>query len=261
MASFIIGAILLIAGVLLAVLVPMRSKNKNIEIKFMQKTSMGELKEILEGNHSAGLEGYRHYVELNGVAGSEKPNMAPFSGQKTAYYDANLYQVYEQAETRTDEKGTRQVVKKNQSLITNQKSSEPIVLKDPREDHKVYIDIRQSGIKLDTLKTLDKFEPANNMEKYNFFKKLNVKSMGTKTLGYRMLENTIPIGQPLYVLGEALLSDSKINILRPTDKKPFIVSTKSKADIVQGYKSGAKAALVLGIIIALAGIMVILFMR
>ena len=225
MLPFIIGGLLIIGGGILGFIVPRKMKSKNIEIKFLKTIPVGELREILTGNAEAGLEGYRHYSELKGKAGSDDPQKTPFSKKEVAYYNANLYQVYEKTETYRDEKGvTRRRVKKSQSLISNQKSSNLITLKDPGSGDKIYIDTGQSGLRLETHKTLNKFEPSSNARRYSFLENLKFSSLGSRTLGFRMVENTIQLGQSLYVLGEALLEGKRINILRPRDsKKPFIV--------------------------------------
>lgn len=262
MASFIIGGILIVVGVFCGMYFPMRIKNKNIEIQFAQTTPISELIAILTENAKAGLEGYRHYVELKGQTEKDTLQKTPFSEKEVAYYNADLYQVFEEMETYTDSTGRHQRLKKSESLMTNQKSTGAIALKDAQSGEKVYIDISQSGLQLDTLKTLDNFEPVNNMQKYSFFGSIRYNPMGSRTLGFRMIENTIPLGQSLYVLGEACLVGSRVNIEKPRDsKKPFIVSVKNEAEIVQSNKTGAKVALVLGILLAVAGILVMIFMR
>ena len=82
MLPFIIGGILIIAGGILGFIVPKKMKNKNIEIKFMKTIPVSELKEILTGNAEAGLEGYRHYTELKGKAGSDSPQKLLFRKKK-----------------------------------------------------------------------------------------------------------------------------------------------------------------------------------
>ncbi|MCJ7665806.1 MAG: E3 ubiquitin ligase family protein [Actinobacteria bacterium] len=263
MLPFIIGGVLIIAGGILGFIVPRKMKNKNIEIKFMKTIPVSELKEILTGNAGAGLEGYRHYCELKGGAGSDNPQKAPFSEKGVAYYNANLYQVYEETETYRDEKGvTRRRVKRSESLISNQKSSNPIIVEDPASGDRVYIDTSLSGLQLTALKTLDKFEPSNNTNKNSFLDNLKFSALGSRTLGFRMVENTIPIGQALYVLGEAILEGGKINIIRPRESnKPFIVSVKSEEDIVKANNKSANIALIFAILIALAGILIMIFMH
>ncbi len=262
MVPFIIGGILIVLGALLAIIVPRKMRDKNIEIKFMQTTPINELKEILSGNAAAGLDGYRHYVELKAIADADRPQKTPFSEKEVAYYSADLYQVLEETETIKTDKGTEQRVNKRESLISNQKSTGSMALRDAQSQDRVYVDTAQSGLRLDTVKALDKFEPSGNMGQYSFFNKLQLKgSTGARTIGYRMVENVIPLGQSLYVLGDALLEGAAVNIIRPQDKKPFVVSTKGKDDIVRANKSGAKAAMVFGILIALGGIMMMIFMR
>jgi len=262
MLPFIIGGILIIGGGALSFFAPRKIRDRNIEIKFMQTTPLEELIAILKDNAAAGLDGYRHYVELKGIADSDNPEKAPFSEKEVAYYNADLFQVYEEKHTYKDDKGTHQQIRKKETLMSSQKSSGPVVLKDSQSGQKAYIDVSQSGLKLDALKTLDKFEPENSAKKYNFFSNFRYSNMGARTLGFRMIEKTIPIGQSLYVLGEAWLEGMKVKIGRPRDeKKPFIVSVRSETDIVQANNNSARIALIIGIVIAIIGVLVMIFMH
>ncbi len=262
MAGIIIGAIMLVLGALLAILVPIKIKNKNIEIRFMKTTPIDELKAILDSNAAAGLEGYRHYVELIGQASPQKTIKAPFSGRDVAYYSADLYQVYEQKETVTDKTGTKQTVKNNESLMTSDKSSEPVIVKEPSSGSEVIIDINQSGIQLDSLQSFNKFEPLANIKNYSYFNNYRYSEMGARTLGFKMVERTIPSGQKVYALGEASIDNGKIVMGRPKDSKlPFILSVRDKNDIVRTNRSGANVALVFGILIAIGGILMMIFVR
>ena len=263
MIQYIIGGILVAAGVLVSLIIPVRLKNKNLEIRFMQTTPIAELKSILSDNAAAGLEGYRHFVELKGFAGSESAQKAPFSAKEVAYFNADSFQVYEETETTRDSDGvSRQHLVRHESLITSQKSSGLITIKDAQSDEKVYINAAQSGLQLDTLRTLDKFEPADSVHQNSFFSSFNFKPLGARTLGFRMVENTIPLGQSLYSLGDAWLEGAKIYLGKPIDeKKPFILSVRSETDIVKSNKTGANVALVCGILLAIAGILIMIFVR
>jgi hypothetical protein len=263
MLPFIIGGLLIIGGAALSFFVPRKIKARNIEIKYMKTTPIRELKELLEDSAKEGLQGYRHYVEIKGNAGSDDPEKTPFSKRDVAYYQSYLYQVYEEEHTYRDDKGRthRQLVRR-EAQMNSQQSSNPITINDRQTGDKVYLDVNQSGLKLETLKTLDRFEPVNNMKKYDYFTGLRYSNMGSRTLGFRMLENTIPLGQSLYLLGEAWLEGMKIKMGKPGEKdKPFIVSVRSEADIIQSNVRNARIALIIGILIALAGILVMVFMR
>jgi hypothetical protein len=223
---------------------------------------MADLKKNLTENEEAGLTGYREYAELKGVAAADTLQKTPYSDREVAYYDAAIYQVFEETETYTDEKGTHQRVNRREDLMASEKSPGCIVLKDEATGEKAYIEPVEHGLQLDTVKSLDKFEPMNMMGQYGFFNSFRYNQRGTRTLGFRMVEKTIPLGQPLYVLGEAYVENSRIKVGKPADKKkPFIVSVKNETDLVHSNKGSAAFALYGGIVLAVAGILVAIFMH
>ncbi len=258
MALIIIGVVLVALGGVLAFVVRTRIQNKNIEIQFMRTTTIPELSSALKENEAQGLENYREYAELKGVASADSPQKTPYSGQDVAYYDADIYQVFEEVETYRDDNGTHQRVNRREDLMSSQKSTGSLVLKDVQTGDKAYIELPGGGMQLDTVKSFDRFEPVNMMNQYGFFSSLTFSQRGSKTLGYRMVEKTIPLDHPLYVLGDAYLQAGRLNIAKPADsKKPYIVSVKSEADLVRSNKAGATAALVVGIILAVGGLAMI----
>jgi hypothetical protein len=77
-----------------------------------------------------------------------------------------------------------------------------------------------------------------------------------------MVEKTIPLNHPLYVLGDVYSQSGRLNISKPADsKKPFIVSVKNELDLIRGNKVGATVSLVGGIAAAAAGIAVMLLVH
>lgn len=262
MAGIIIGAILIVIGALLSILLSKKIKNKNIEIQFMKTTSVGELKKNLSENEAQGLEGYREYAELKGTASSTTPMKTPYSEREAAYYAAEIYQVFEEQETYKDETGTHSRMVRKENLMSSQKAPGPIVLKDATTGDEAYIELTGHGIQLDTIKMFDKFEPQNMMNQYGFFNSFTFNPMGARTLGFRMVENGIPSGQPIYVLGEAYIENGRLNIAKPTNsKKPFIVSVRSEGDLIHSNKVGAGFALYGGIVLAILGVLSIIFIH
>ncbi|HHV65537.1 MAG TPA: hypothetical protein GXX46_10765 [Peptococcaceae bacterium] len=261
MESIIIGLILIALGVFCSVYVHRRIKNKNLEIQFMRTSTIGEVEKNLRENEAAGLTGYREYVELKGIADVGTPQETPYSKRNVAYYQAELYQVYEELCTYKDDKGhTRQRMEKRESQISSQKSSGNLILKDAVSGDQVYIALSDAGMDLDTFKDFDRFEPLNMMQQYSFFDALRFNPMGARTLGYRMTENVIPLGHSLYVLGEAYLENGRVWVGKPSDrKKPFIVSVRSETDLVESNKFKARLAFFGGIALGIIGISVMLF--
>ncbi|NLW06658.1 MAG: hypothetical protein GX039_01545 [Clostridia bacterium] len=261
MEGLIIGAILLVAGAYCGIFLRKGILNKNRKMQYMETTTVGELTKLLNEYAAAGLEGYREYVELKGLAGAETPPETPYSKQKVAYYETELYQVYEERETYTDDKGNRrQRVHRHEEKISSQKSYVPILLKDPQTGETASIELTEGGMQLDTIKNFDKFEPLNMMEQYSFFSNFTFRPMGARTLGFRMVERIIPLEHRLYVLGEAYLENGRVYVGKPLDsKKPFIVSVKGEAELLQENKFAANLALVGGILLVVIGVCVMLF--
>ncbi len=258
MVLIIIGVVLIVLGGVLVFVVRTRIKNKNIEIQFMNTTTIPALTGTLKENEAQGLENYREYAELKGIASSDYPQKTPYSEQDVAYYDAAIYQVFEEVEAYRDDSGTHQRVNRREDLMSSQKGTGSLVLKDAQTGDKAYIELLARGMQLDTVKSLDKFEPVNMMNQYGFFSSFSFGERGSRTLGFRMVEKTIPLDHALYVLGDAYLQGGRLNITKPADsKKPFIVSVKSEADLVHGNKVGATVALVIGIILAVGGVALI----
>ena len=262
MATIVIGAVLIVIGALCSTILRKKIVNKNIEIQFMKTTPLPELRHNLEENAAQGLTGYREYAEVKGIAVTDNPPKTPYAETPVVYYQAELYQVYEEMETYEDSDGKRQQrMVRRESQMSSQKSPGPIVLKDATSDEKAYVDLLEYGMQLDTVKSLDKFEPSTNMKQYGFFSQLTFGNMGSRTLGFRMVEYVIPLNHPLYVLGEAYWENNRLNITKPADpKRPYIVSTRSEADLIQGNKNSANMALYGGIALAVVGVLVMLFM-
>jgi hypothetical protein len=231
-------------------------------MQFMKTTTIAELAGALKDNAAQGLENYREFAELKGVAASDSPQKTPYSGQEVAYYDAQLYQVFEEMETYRDDSGTHQRMNRREDLMSSQKSTGDLVLKDAQTGDKAYVELMGHGMKLDTVKSLDRFEPMDMMGQYGFFSGFQFTQRGSRTLGYRMVEKTIPLDHPLYVLGDAYLQGERLRVTKPADaKKPYIVSVKNEADLVHGNKVGATVALIVGIALAVAGVVLIVFVR
>lgn len=108
----------------------------------------------------------------------------------------------------------------------------------------------------------DRFEPYDSNKTYSFFGVQFTAPAGGGTLGFRYKERIIPLGHPLYVVGEARQSGGGLRIGRPSEAgKPFIVSTKSEEEVVNDLKGSAKGSFYLGIALMVIGAAVAVFLR
>lgn len=252
----VFGAVLIGIGALLVFVVREKLGRKAVDVQYMRTSTIPDVKGMFSDMAASGLGGnLKQYVELQGAADAKEPQRTPYSDRGVAYYEAELFQVYEAEETYTDSEGKQQRrTVRREEAVSNEKSTEPLLIKDAT-GAALPIDLQAGGMELDLMEGYDRFESYENMGSFGFFHAFSPRHLGNRTLGYRMRESIIPLGQPLYVLGEAYLRGSDICIGKPSDpKKAFIVSTKSEAQIVSSAKAGSTWALAGGIVLAVGGV-------
>lgn len=262
--AVIIGLLLIAVGLFLILYLRKKLGNTALEIQVMKTSTIKDIKRIFSEMEGIGLsDNNRHYVELKGITDSQNPPNTPFSEQRVAYHESTLTHVYEEVEYYTDDQGnSHERINKHENIISDERSTEPILLREANSGDVVYIDVDEARSKLDTRKSFDRLERESNMMNYSFFRSFNYGIRQPRTIGFRMVEKTIALNQPLYVLGEAYTSAGRIYIGKPTDKKkPFIISTKSESELVSSVKMKTQFALFGGIGLICLGVAAMILIR
>ena len=257
MTAIVVGALVAVVGVYLATVQKKKTEGIVTELKFMKALSLPEIAANLEDLRNEGLaEGYRDMVETHGKADSEGEVKAPYSETICAYYEASVTREYEREEVTTDKDGKteRRRVRSSEQVGT-EKSSAPLYLREG--EVRVTLDLPGSNLQLRD--GLDRFEPYNDRNTYEFFGLRFSDPSGARTLGFRYKEQIIPLGHPLYVVGELRSSAGELHIGKPSEKgKPFIVSVKTEEEVTAGEQGKAKMFLYGGIALVVGGIAIAL---
>lgn len=258
--NILIGALCIAGGIVFILYKFNKTKKLVTEVKYMKTTKIPELKEMLNNMSSNGVgDIYRHYVELKGTIDSEDEVITPYSECKVAYYNSKLYHVYQEETTKIDSNGnTSRNIHKKETIVNEDNSNSYIVLKD-EEDNKVYVDVNSMGDKIQIEKSFEKFEPSNRIQNYRInlgSLNLNLNTGNSKTLGYKMIEETIKIGKPGYVLGNAKLDGDKIVIERSEDKET-IFAAKTEESMLRDVNKSRYGAILAGVVFALIGLFII----
>jgi hypothetical protein len=254
-----IGAVLALGGAYLAFIQKKKSEGVVTELKFLKATPLAELHAAWKAITEQGFSGnYREFVETNGKAATEGELRSPHGNIPCAYFVATVERQFEREETTRDEKGNVQRRRMRSSEnVSSQKSASPLYL----ESAGIRIPLDLDGASLDLKDGSDRFEPYESNRTYSFFNAASIQT-GTKTLGFRYSEKIIPLGHPLYVVGEAKDSSGELRIGSPSEKgKPFIVSVKSEDEVIKSRESGARTQFYLGIALIVAGIAVALLVK
>jgi L-aminopeptidase/D-esterase-like protein len=92
---------------------------------------------------------------------------------------------------------------------------------------------------------------------------LSIGSMsGSRTIGYRIRETVLPLGRPIFVLGEVADRSSQLTIGMPREKgRRFIISTKSEEELIRSMQAtirwllvGAASSSVAGLALIVVGL-------
>ncbi len=242
MGFYIGGAILFIIAIILFIIQRKRS-GKLHHIEYNETTSINQIIENHnEMSGSFGPGSFSLYSEVKGIATANSPIRTEFSQQECVYYKSTVTREYEVLEKTKDASGktSKRWVRKSEVVSNNENKSHDFVIKDNSGE----ILLQTEGSELHTKKTFSKFEEGNDDPKGGLNISIGSFSISSgsnyRTIGFKYEEYAIPTRTPLYVIGDANDRSGRLQISKPTDKRPFIVSTKSEDEIIKQLSSSAK---------------------
>lgn len=254
MVLLIIGIVLIGLGVLFFFL-RKRTLDKLLELRTMQHSPVGEIIDTQKSvSGELGTGSFRLMVETNGRVVCDQPLEAELSGEPCAHYDYTVEERYEETYWERDSEG-RDVQRTRESSRTVASGSRTA---------RFYVDgdggrilVRPDGARFDLQQSVNSFEPAAMGTALSFgsFSFVIPDPVGHRVLGYNYRESILPIGVPLYVIGEASDAGGELAITKPSEKnKPFTVSIKSKEEVTQSEQSKAMWLMIGAIVSALGGV-------
>lgn len=240
MLYFISGAILLVVGMIFLFI---RNK-RNTKLNHIVDNETSVISEIIEnqeelsGSYGAGK--FSLYTEIKGVAMANNPIVSEFSKQECVYYMSTVVREYEvlESSTSTEGKVSSKWVRKSEVVSSNENKAHDFVIRDNTGE----LLLNTEGSELFVKKTFSKFEEGDQT---NSGLNLSIGSFtissgsNVKTIGYKFEEFALPLKTPLFVIGDANDRSGRLQLSKPTDKRPFIISTKSEDEIISELHSSA----------------------
>ena len=252
---FVIGIAVAAIGVIIGILLYRKNQSRYQEMKYQQTSAIEDVISIVDRMVPVDVD-YHHYCEIKGVVQSETPIMAPYSNTPAAYYKNRCLSVTQVVQTIRDEKGgTRTFTTKQEQEVSRDQSSADIYILDQQTGQKIYVDKESFGSTMELMQACDRFEASgsswaqNNSAKYQ----INLNFNRANHLGYRLIEQVLPQGQPVYVLGEVYKRGDRYYIGKSVrENKPTVFSYKSEDEMT----NTAKSTKTLSIVILIAGIVI-----
>ncbi len=255
--------ILALGLIALAVFLFIRHQKQYRLIKDMRSLGLSTVQEVLqtweEMQLSIGPRSYRHFIELRGNPNTDSPIIGEFSKRPCVYCHSEIRREYEELVTNRDSQGRmRQHWERREEVISDNTNRLNFSL----SDNTGAVDISVQGAHFFPIKVLDRFEQGDSQHKIPV-SGISIGNRGTRTLGFRYLEEIIPINQPIYVLGEANDRDGTLQVSLPenqdSEAKRFIISAKSEEALTQELESSNKSMLIGAIIAFVIALTIIVF--
>ncbi len=248
-----------IAAVVLAIilfLVKLSKKKALFSVLSAEKKNCKDLQDISKQvADEIGSGSFSERCKIYGKVESANPLSSELAGKPCVYYSSSIYRKYEDYEISTDADGneTERLVTKEELLSSNVNKI-PFYINDGTG--KVKVDLE--GASLDTVKVLDKFVPGEggsslSLGSFSF----NIGSMDfgrSNTLGYRYVDEIIPIDRNLLVVGRANDANGELTFNSPEDKDyKYIISLKSEQQYVSGSKKSINILNIVSIVSLVGG--------
>jgi hypothetical protein len=224
----------------------------------------------VERQTAAGLEGMRKEMTAEVGAGAlrdlcavegtvecAQPLRAEVSGQACVYYAATVERKYE--ETR-EENGRTTTSTGTEQVASNTRSVE-FELRDATGA----VTVVPADAQFDARKVVERFDPAESAPLISLGGiALDLAPLAgmRRTVGYKVVEHVVGVGDKLYVLGEVRDRDGRVVVAKPRDRHArFIISARSRDELVHeasgrawGLKIGALVTAVGGLALIVVGL-------
>lgn len=243
------GAVALaIAGVL------QRAKARDI-IATETSTAGVLLTEATDVAKEIGAGAFSRQVELKGQVESASPLTSEIGGEACVYYKSVVSREYEERYEERDSEGRYHTrTRRGSEEVSHNERMAPFMLRD--ESGAVEVD--PSGAKIEAVKSLSRFEQGSQPAAGLGSLLLNIAAEGLggrRTLGYRLEEWTIPVGQRLYALGEVSDSDGKLRLHKPREKgKRYYLSVRSEEELVKSARTTFLVTTIIGAVLGVGAL-------
>ncbi len=220
MLPFLLSSLMLLAFSGLLFRRRQRLKQRLLAIKGTEVGSLGELRQLVgQVAEELGPGAYRERVALVGTIRCDAPLEAPLSQQACVYCQTIVREKYRDVTTTTDSQGNRsRRSQRRTKVISRDVIQTPFYLDDPSGQVRIDPDC----FDIEGVTVVKRFEPASG----------NRRRTHHSTLGYHYREDILPLGTPVYVMGEITDEGPELSIVAPPAAPKGVITHQSRQALV-----------------------------
>lgn len=210
--------------------------------------TVAQLREQAEANPTQTQPWKERNVVIRGTLSCEEPLRSERTETLCVHYKLKTVRDYLQSQFR----GNFFTTLRESEVVSQSQRSVPFQVTDETGS----IQVEPTGALIDTIQTSEAFRPAEQDETQRnnpLLRLVDVFLAGQQTLGYREIEQVLPITERIYVVGQAELRGEALVLTQPDQEtEPFVISLRSKGQLLEQVR---RDALVQGI--SAAGLLVV----
>lgn len=234
-------------------------RNISANALYMETSKIGDIQQAL---YEIGLinnedSSYKHYSELKEKLKANVLSICPFSSNEVAFYQAQIIEHYIERKEEKDSEGNRKVRWVSGSRYVNQfNSKEEIYIEDEVTGTRCILDKDNNFDCPVTFNINVRNKQDNLVRQYDLYFR---DSFDIRTEYFSFVENTLNVGDDLYILGEAYYDENKeLHIHQSSDKNSMsLVSNKTEEEVVSSYRNKAVLFFGLGVFTAVIGVIML----
>ena len=242
----IVGAILIIVGIILFFVG--RDTERRLAAMNAANTYDNRTLKLVHQKVLAALDpsSFVQPAEVEGIVTCDQPLYGPISGQPLAAFRHQRIRVYEESVEETDSQNrTRQVIKRQETTLSDSDQRIPFSVKDATGATMVLPD----GAEIDLTETANRFDEVNEPWRGK-----------TRTLGYRDIESGLALGTQVYVLATAIDRGEEPVMAKHPSKNDalFLISRRSERELAAEAAGNSRNLMRLAPISAAVGVILII---
>ena len=257
--AFIIAGVVLVLVALGLVLGSRSQKKKLGEIQSTETSTAVDLADLAAAvAKDIGAGSFNQIAEVKGTIECANPLVSELSETSCVHYSMNVTREYEETYWEEDSEGHKvQRTRRGSESVASNARSVPFMVRDSTGT----IEVDPAGASIVDEKVFSQFQQGEaggdgfRFGRFSFGSGFAPLSGGRRTIGYRLEESAVPVGRPIFVLGEAVDSGGRLRIGKPAKKgASFIVSLKSEEQLESGAKALTSGLLIAAVVSAALGV-------
>lgn len=238
---------------------------KGVLIAGTETSRAGELQETAKSvAQEIGAGSFNQFVKIKGTIVCDTPLTSELAKLPCVYYSMTITREWEETYWDKDSEGKSvQRTRRGSDIMASNSRSTIFYI----DDGSGRIRVNPNGAEFIKEKAFSQFQPGEVQGSTLRIGSLSFTignipmsvGSGRRTLGYHYEEHIIPVGKPVYIMGEASDAGGELTVIKPTGKgKKFLISVKTEEELLKSISTAKLVLLIIACLLLAGGAVLII---